>query len=67
MIDGVYVQLRENSGAISGLDSALRNNYQYDVLQLNDDEYKALAMQGGNYFIAMDEYLSQTCKLAGTC
>ena len=60
--DGVYVQMRENSGTISGLESALRSNYQYDVLQLNDDEYKALAMQGGNYFVAMDEYLTDAVK-----
>lgn len=60
--DGVYVQMTENSGAISGLDSALRNNYMYDVLQLNDDEYKALAMQGGNYFKALDEYLTDDVK-----
>lgn len=62
VIDGVYVQMRENSGAISGLDSALRNNYQYDVLQLNDDEYKNLAMQGGNYFVALDDYLTDSVK-----
>ena len=62
--DGVYVQMTENSGAISGLDSALRSNYMYDVLQLNDDEYKALAMQGGNYFVALDEYLTDDAKKA---
>ena len=56
--DGVFVQMRDNSGAIAGLDSALRANYQYDVLQLNDDEFKTLAMQGGNYFVALDEYLT---------
>ena len=60
--DGVYVQMRENSGAISGLDSALRGNYQYDVLQLNDDEYKTLAMQGGNYFVDLDKYLTDEVK-----
>ena len=62
--DGVFVQMTENSGAISGLDSALRSNYVYDVLQLNDDEYKALAMQGGNYFVALDEYLTDDVKTA---
>ena len=60
--DGVYVQMTENSGAISGLDSALRSNYMYDVLQLNDDEFKSLAMQGGNYFMALDEYLTDDAK-----
>jgi len=60
--DGVYVQMRDNAGAISGLDSALRNNYQYDVLELHDDEFKTLAMQGGNYFVALDDYLTDDVK-----
>ena len=60
--DGVYVQMTENSGSISGLDSALRSNYMYDVLQLNDDEFKSLAMQGGNYFKSLDEYLTDDAK-----
>ena len=60
--DNVYVQMRENSGAIAGLDSALRANYQYDVLQLNDDEFKSLAMQGGNYFVELDQYLTDDVK-----
>lgn len=62
VIDGVYVQMRDSSGAISGLDSALRSNYQYDVLQLMDDEFKTLAMQGGNYFVALDSYLTEEAK-----
>ena len=62
--DGVYVQMRDNSGAIAGLDSALRANYQYDVLQLNDDEFKTLAMQGGNYFVKLDDYLTDDVKAA---
>ena len=62
--DGVYVQMTDSSGAISGLDSALRSNYMYDVLQLQDDEYKALAMQGGNYFVALDDYLTDEVKTA---
>ena len=60
--DGVHVQMRDNSGAIAGLDSALRANYQYDVLQLNDDEFKTLAMQGGNYFVKLDDYLTDDVK-----
>lgn len=60
--DGVYVQMRDNSGAIAGLDSALRSNYQYDVLELRDDEFKTLAMQGGNFFVPMDEYLTDDVK-----
>ena len=62
--DGVYVQMRDNAGTISGLDSALRANYQYDVLQLNDDEFKTLAMQGGNYFVQLDDYLTDEAKTA---
>ena len=60
--DGVYVQMRDNAGAIAGLDSALRGNYQYDVLELHDDEFKTLAMQGGNYFVALDDYLTDGVK-----
>ena len=62
--DNVYVQMRENAGAISGLDSALRSNYQYDVLELHDDEFKTLAMQGGNYFVELDKYLTDDVKTA---
>jgi 23S rRNA pseudoU1915 N3-methylase RlmH len=40
--DGVFVQMRDSSGPLSGLESALRNNYQYDVIQLRDDEYVIL-------------------------
>ena len=60
--DGVYVQMRESSGATSGLDSALRANYPYDVLELRDDEFKTLAMQGNNYFVALDDYLTEEAK-----
>ena len=62
--DNVFVQMRDNAGAISGLDSALRNNYQYDVLELHDDEFKTLAMQGGNYFVKLDDYLTEDVKAA---
>ena len=63
VIDGVYVQFRENAGAIAGLESALRNNYQYDVIQLRDDEYKALAMQG-KFFMPLDNYMTDAVKEA---
>ena len=62
--DGVYVQFRENPGAIAGLESSLRNNYQYDVIQLRDDEYKALAMQGSNFFVNLDQYMTDDVKAA---
>lgn len=63
-VDGVYVQMRESSGPLAGLESALRRNYQYDIIQLNDDEYKALAMQGGNLFVPLDNYLTEDVKAA---
>lgn len=61
--DGVYVEMVDSASAITGLESSLRSNYMYDVLQLNDDEFKSLAMQG-NYFIALDEYLTDDAKAA---
>lgn len=60
--DGVYVQMVENSGSIANVDSALRSDYAYDVIQLRDDEFKSLAMQGGNYFVELDEYLTDEVK-----
>lgn len=62
--DGIFVQLRENSGAISGLESALRGNYPNDVLMLFDNEFKTLAIQGGNYFVSLDSYLTDSVKTA---
>ncbi len=59
--DGVFVQMTENSGGISGLDSALRSNYMYDVIQLQDDEYKSLATQG-DLFVNLDDYLDDETK-----
>ena len=62
--DNIYVQMNDSSGEIGGLDSALRSNYMYDVVQLNDDQFKPLAMQGQNYFVAMDDYLTDEAKEA---
>lgn len=62
--DKVYVQMNDNPGDIGGLDSALQSNYMYDVVQLNDDQYKALAMQGKEYFIPIDDYLTEEAKEA---
>lgn len=64
VIDKVYVQMRANPGAINGLDSALRSNYLYDVIQLSDDQYKSIAMQGKNYFVTLDSYLTEEAKTA---
>ena len=62
--DGIYVQMRVNPGSMAtGLESALRNNYQYDVIQLNDDEFKKLAT-GGNFFISLEDYLTAEAKSA---
>ena len=64
VIDGIYVQMRVNPGSIAtGLESALRNNYQYDVIQLNDDEFKKLAT-GGNFFMSLEQYLTEEAKAA---
>ena len=61
VIDGVYVQLRANPGAISGLESALRGNYQYDVIELKDDAFKTLATNG-DFFVNLDGYLTDDVK-----
>ena len=61
VIDGVYVQFRANPGVISGLESALRSNYQYDVIELKDDAFKALATNG-NFFVNLDSYLTDDVK-----
>ena len=62
--DNVYVQMRDTSSSVSGLESALRSNYQYDVVELRDDEFKTLAMQGGNFFVDLDTYLTDEAKTA---
>ncbi len=62
--DKVYVQMRDNPGDINGLDSVLRSNYMYDVVQISDNQYKALAMQGKDYFVSLDEYLTDDVKAA---
>ena len=64
VIDNVYVQMRDTSSSVSGLESALRSNYQYDVVELRDDEFKTLAMQGGNFFVDLDTYLTDETKTA---
>lgn len=61
VVDGVYVQLKATPGGISGLESALRNNYQYDVVELRDDSYKALATNG-DFFVSLDSYLTDDVK-----
>ena len=61
VIDGVYVELKTTPGGISGLESALRKNYQYDVVELRDDSFKSLATQG-DYFVNLDSYLTSDAK-----
>lgn len=60
--DGIYVQLMDSSGAISGLGSALRKDYANDVVQLMDDEYKLLVSNGENFFVSLDDYLTDEVK-----
>lgn len=60
--DGIYVEMVDSSGALSGLESSLRSNYMYDVIQIDDDEYKNLAMQGDNFFVPLDDYLTDDAK-----
>lgn len=62
--DNVFVVMRDSAGPLAGLESALRANYQYDVIQLRDDEYKALAMQGNNFFVSLDDYMTDEVKTA---
>ena len=59
--DGVYVQFRSNPGGISGLESALRSNYQYDVIELRDDLFKSLATSG-DLFVSLDSFLTDDAK-----
>ena len=61
--DGVYVQFKGTPGGISGLESALRKNYQYDVIELRDDSFKSLATNG-NFFVTLDDYLTNDVKAA---
>ena len=60
--DGVYVEMVDTASTMSGLESSLRSNYMYDVIQINDDEFKALVMQGKDFFITLDEYLTDEVK-----
>ena len=43
-IDRVYVEMAPKSEQINGLDVALRSNYLYDVVEVYDDQYKALVL-----------------------
>lgn len=63
-IDGVYVEMTPSSGAISGLNSSLRSNYRYDVVQLADDEFKSLVLTNQQFFIDLDSYLTDEVKTA---
>ncbi len=62
--DNVYVQYQQVPGDISGLDSGLRANYQHDVIELDDDQYKALVQTGNAPFVALDQFLTDEAKAA---
>ena len=62
--DGVYVQMVPSSTQISGLDVSLRSNYLYDVVEVGDDQYKALVLQSADYFIGLDQYMTDEVKAA---
>ena len=63
-IDRVYVEMVPNSEQINGLDVALRSNYLYDVVEVYDDQYKALVLQSADYFVPMDSYMTDEVKTA---
>lgn len=60
--DKVFVEMVPASEQITGLDSALRDNYLYDVVEIGDDQFKALVLQGDEYFVALDDYMTDEVK-----
>ena len=63
-IDKVYVEMVPSSEQISGLDVSLRSNYLYDVVEVGDDQFKALVLQGVDYFVPLDGYMTDAVKTA---
>lgn len=61
-IDNVFVEMVPSSEQISGLDVSLRSNYLYDVVEIGDDQFKELVLQGTDYFVALDEYMTDEVK-----
>lgn len=63
-IDKVYVEMVPSSEQISGLDVSLRSNYLYDVVEVGDDQFKALVLQSADYFVPLDGYMTDEVKTA---
>ena len=63
-IDKVYVEMVPSSEQISGLDVSLRSNYLYDVVEVGDDQFKALVLQSADYFVPLDAYMTDDVKTA---
>lgn len=63
-IDGVFVEMVPTSTQISGLDVALRSNYLYDVVEVGDDQFKTLVLQSADYFVSLDQYMTDEVKTA---
>lgn len=63
-IDKVFVEMVPSSEQISGLDVSLRSNYLYDVVEVGDDQFKTLVLQGSDYFVALDDYMTEEVKTA---
>lgn len=63
-IDKVYVEMVPSSEQISGLDVSLRSNYLYDVVEVGDDQFKALVLQSADYFVPLDSYMTEEVKAA---
>ena len=63
-IDKVYVEMVPSSEQISGLDVSLRSNYLYDVVEVGDDQFKALVLQSADYFVPLDSYMTDEVKAA---
>lgn len=63
-IDKVYVEMVPSSEQISGLDVSLRSNYLYDVVEIGDDQFKALVLQSADYFVPLDDYMTDEVKAA---
>ena len=60
--DDVYVQLIPSSSDVGGLDNSLISRYQYDVVQIADDQYKSLVLTGQEFFVELDQYLTADVK-----
>ena len=60
--DNVYVQLIPSSSDVGGLENSLISNYQYDIVQIADDKYKSLVLTGREFFVELDQYLTDEVK-----